>query len=140
MWWIVGGAAALVFAMKGKAGDGYVSVEKVQRFAEAIAYAEGYRPGTLPYKNNNPGDLKASDVANVGKDAAGHLIFATPEDGWRALRLQVEKIILGRSRYTLDMTIAELAAGYAQWAGNWSSNVAAKLGVTETTTLRAVLT
>lgn len=137
--WIIGGAAVLLFLlMKGKAGDSV----KVQRFAEAIAFAEGfYGSGNpIPRRNNNPGDLKASDVPHVGKDAAGHLIFATEADGWRALRLQIEKIISGASRYSLEMTIATLAGGYAEGSANWARNVSSKLGVSEGTTLREVLT
>lgn len=139
---MVGGvaAAALLLMAKKAGGAPSVNADRVQRFAEAIAYAEGYRPGTLPYRNNNPGDLKVSAVPSVGKDAQGHLIFATPEDGWRALRRQIEIIIEGRSSvYTLDMTIKAMGEKYAEWASNWSSNVAGKLGVSESVSLRSVL-
>lgn len=140
--WIVGGSAvAALLLMKGKAAGGVTfNAAKIQRFAEAIAYAEGFRPGALPWKNNNPGDIKVSSVPSVGHDAQGHLIFETPEDGWRALRLQLEMIVSGRSKvYTLDMTIKQMGAKYAEWGGNWSRNVASKLGVSEDTALRAVL-
>jgi len=50
-------------------------------------------------------------------------------------------IVTGRSAsFSLDMTIATMGATYAEWSGNWSRNVAAKLGVPESTTLREVLT
>lgn len=144
--WIIGGAAAALLLMaKGKpAAAGLVVDAKVQRLSEAIAYAEGfYTAGSVPQRNNNPGDLKISSVPNVGADKAGHLIFKTPEDGWLALRRQIELIAQGRSGvYTkgLDTTIAEMAAKYAEWSGNWARNVSSRLGVSEGTTLRAVLT
>lgn len=147
---MVGGAAAAVLLMARTAGSsspaaaGAVVAAKVQRLAEAIAWAEGfYTAGSVPQRNNNPGDLKISSVASVGADKSGHLIFKTAEDGWRALRLQLELIAAGRSSvYTkgLNTTISEMASHYAEWSGNWSHNVAARLGVTEGTTLRAVLT
>jgi len=137
--WIVGvGAAAAVLLLAKRVAPALVN-PKVQAFAEAIAYAEGFRPGTVPWRNNNPGDLKVSAVPSVGKDSQGHLIFASPEDGWRALRRQLQLIVDGQSRFTLEMTIAEMGARYAEWSGSWSHNVASRLGVTEGTTLRAVL-
>lgn len=143
--WVLGaGAVAALLVMKGKAGGssaGVADAGKVQRFAEAIAYAEGYKPGALPYTNNNPGDLKNSSVRAVGADAQGHLIFATPADGWEALRRQLELIVSGRSAvYRLEMSIRQMGAKYAEWSSNWSRNVASRLGVSEDTPLRALLT
>lgn len=140
-WLVAGGVVGLVLmAKKTTAGAGVVDTVKVQRFAEAIAYAEGFRPGTLPWKNNNPGDLKISSVRSIGHDEQGHLVFATPEDGWRALRVQLGYIVTGQSNvYKLDMTIRTMGTKYAEWSANWSKNVAGKLGVSEDTTLRAVL-
>ena len=115
---------------------------KVHRMAEAIAYAEGfYAPGNpIPRRLNNPGDLKISSVPNIGKDAAGHLHFATPEDGWLALYRQLQLIINGRSSvYTLDMTIDQMAARYAESNEAWATNVARRLNVAPSTRLRDVL-
>jgi hypothetical protein len=138
----MGAAAAAVLLMAGKQNpSAAVNPAKVQRFAEAIARAEGWNvSGSRPRRNHNPGNVKVSAIPSVGKDADGHLIFGSDEDGWAALRRQVELIITGRSRYSLDNTIAELAKGYAEWSGNWARNVSSALGVTEGTTLRAVLT
>jgi hypothetical protein len=143
--WVIGGAAAALLLMaKGKAAGVAVGLNaaKIERFAQAIAYAEGFNvAGSVPQRNHNPGDLKISSVPNVGRDRDGHLIFATDADGWLALRRQVEYIVSGQSSvYTLEMTIAQMAAKYAEWSGNWARNVAARLNVTEGTTLRAVLT
>ena len=115
--------------------------DAVLRVARAIATAEGYYVSeSIPSRLNNPGDLKASSVLSVGRDAAGHLEFATIADGWRALYRQLQLIIDGRSQnYMLDMTIAQMGRIYAGNAGAWSANVARMLGVPIDTPLRQVL-
>lgn len=80
--------------------------EKVDRIADAIARAEGwYVEGSLPRRLNNPGSLK---------DRAGKLIaFATPEEGWSALKRQVRLILTGQSKfYSTNMTLREIARIY----------------------------
>jgi hypothetical protein len=149
-WRIVAGlgAAGLLVARRAEGAamtDSKSIVEysaKIRAFAEAIAYAEGYyAPGNpIPRRLNNPGDLKISSVPNIGKDASGHLHFATAEDGWLALYRQLQLIINGRSSvYTLDMTIAQMGARYAEANDNWVTNVTRRLGVTPQTRLRDVL-
>ena len=125
-------------------GVGAVSYsQQVQRFAQAIAWAEGYysrNAQVIPRKNHNPGDLKLSSVPNVGSDAQGHLIFATDGDGWEALHRQVQLIVDGRSLvYNLNMTIAEMGAKYAEGSANWTANVCKQLRVPADTVLREVL-
>jgi hypothetical protein len=94
----------------------------------------------VPTRLHNPGDLKVSAVPSVGRDAYGHLAFATAADGWRALYRQIQLILDGRSRiYTLDMTIAQMAEHYAESSAAWSANVARTLGVPESATLRSLL-
>jgi hypothetical protein len=115
--------------------------EAIRRMARAIAYAEGHGlANAIPTRLNNPGDLKASSVPAIGRDDAGHLQFATLEDGWLALYRQLYLIVTGRSRvYTLDMTIAEMGARYAEGSGNWVKNVSARLAMSPDTPLRDVL-
>ncbi|OFW99444.1 MAG: hypothetical protein A3E78_04280 [Alphaproteobacteria bacterium RIFCSPHIGHO2_12_FULL_63_12] len=115
---------------------------QIRRFADAIAYAEGfYAAGNpIPRRLNNPGDLKASAVPSIGKDASGHLEFATIADGWEALHRQLWLIVVGKSRvYTLDMTLEQMGAKYAE-GPTWASNVAQRLGCGRTATLRSLLT
>jgi hypothetical protein len=70
----------------------------------------------------------------------GHTIFATPEEGWRALYRQLQLIIDGKSNvYRLDMTIAEMSSKYAEWSVNWAKNVSARLGVPVSTPIRDLL-
>jgi hypothetical protein len=60
---------------------------------EAIARMEGYGvPGAIPTRDNNPGDIVAGRFAAsegaTGVDARNQRFatFATPEDGFKALR------------------------------------------------------
>ena len=102
------------------------------RFSIAICVAErGFGElysGFL--KRNNPGDLKGTD---------GILdVYPTSDDGWSALRNQIDLIYSDRSKYyNVQMTIREMAT---TWTGNdnpaaWSAIVAGMLGVSEDTKL-----
>jgi hypothetical protein len=118
---------------------------RVDKFAEAIAYAEGYgRPGVIPTRYHNPGDIKGVKGWRFpGQRALGkgnHVIFRTDADGWNALREQIRKIVDGRSKhYTADMTIAQMARRYAARSHNWTVMVTKKLGVPASTRLRDYL-
>lgn len=59
--------------------------------AKAIATFEGFFANqSRARRNNNPGNLKyAGQPGAIGADAQGFAIFATPEDGWRALERQI---------------------------------------------------
>ena len=66
----------------------------LQKMAEAIAIQEGFQvEGSRPQRNHNPGDLRSDGIVwqgQTGNDAGGFCIFATDEDGWRALRLDLQ--------------------------------------------------
>lgn len=113
----------------------------LKRFAEAIAFAEGwYVVGSIPQRLNNPGDLKTSGIPSIGQDAQGHLHFASPDDGWRALYRQLQIIVDGKSaHYSLGMTILQMGDKYAPGSVSWPRNVAARLNVSTGTRLREVL-
>jgi hypothetical protein len=122
--WIVLGFLALVIF----GGEAAVQPTVIDRVAEAIAFAEGfYKPGSLPERANNPGDISAG----------GQVIhYPTLAEGWAALRRQVEDMFSGTSAYyDPSMTIAEIATHYAEDSANWARNVAAHLGVTVSTRL-----
>lgn len=109
----------------------------VQRFAEAIAKAEGFgKPGAIPTLRNNPGNLK------MPKDGGQITTFATAEEGWEALRKQIRLIASGDSRfYNLNMTLVEMAQIWTGEAAfrNWSRNVSISLGMPESATIGQVL-
>lgn len=103
------------------------------RFAYAIAVAEGYFDGnTVPYRKNNPGDLKL--------DGRVITTFPTPEAGWTALRAQLDRIARGASDYyTRSMTLAQMGVTWAAGDTNWAVNVGQALGVSTSTSIGDLL-
>lgn len=120
-----------------------VSDQLVEKFAQAIASAEGFGPPeNLPTRCNNPGDLTddgdigLGTARSAGFGAANITIYRTPEDGWNRLRNKIRMMLEGRSKvYHLWMTIAMVGEVYARDA-NWGINVARDLGVPVTTPLQ----
>lgn len=112
-------------------------------FATAIAYAEGfYVNGSRPQRNNNPGDLTVDTIGRgIGKDGP-FIRYATVDDGWDALRKQVQMILTNTSSiYNSDMTIQDVANKYtATNQATWALNVANKLGVSPDTKVSTLLT
>lgn len=109
---------------------------QVGAVAQAIAKAENSNPDW-----NNPGSLTISfgyPTSGVG-NSAGVLIFNSAVDGWNALYKQLEAIIHGQSRYTLDTTITSFGLGYSGGDPNWAINVASALGVSPDTQLGDIL-
>lgn len=108
----------------------------IDALMQAIATAEGSLEAHPDW--NNPGDLTRDFGFNsLGpQNSDGVLAFATLNDGWGALRAQLELIASGGSRvYSTSDTI--LSMGH-KWAGisqgtAWASNVAAALGVDPST-------
>jgi len=135
-WWIIGAFVALaVFG-----GTVAVNETQIDRIADAIAYAEGfYTAGTRPARNNNPGDLTMDfGFPTLGMDGP-FPIFATLEDGWRALKKQVSEILDNTSTiYNADMRIVDIAMHYANGDLAWAGNVAARLGVSPYTRISDV--
>lgn len=113
---------------------------KVQRFAEAIAKAEGFgTKGTVPTRFHNPGDIKARRPhqypGQCGLSPHGYAVFCSDRAGWQALYDQIEKILAGDSaRYNINMTFFEMGKTYAG-ASIWAKNVSKNLGVTVKTAL-----
>ena len=112
------------------------SEDFVNRFAEAVAKAEGfYVPDSVPARAHNPGDLTDDGdiglgvIQTSGPFGAKITVYATDEDGWAALRRKVRRMLNGASKtYTPDLTIMEVALKYAGSA-EWAFNVAKSLGV-----------
>jgi len=75
----------------------------VERIAQAIARFEGfYKLGSVAQRQNNPGNLRSWGKTPV---VGGYASFPTPEDGWKALRRQVQKNI------DRGLTLQEFFAG-----------------------------
>src|SRR5271157_5393055 len=118
--------------------------DRVQTLAKAIAKAEGcYVKGTIPNRYHNCGDLKAVRgyrfPGQVGVGKGGHVRFKNDAAGWAALTHQIDKIIAGDSRYTVNMSLKEIGKKYAGNYRVWSKNVAHNLGVTPDTDLWEIL-
>jgi hypothetical protein len=98
----------------------------MSKLAEAIAHEEGYYvPGSLPNRDNNPGDLRHSPHSfhsADSPDAIGQIDSAA--DGWEDLERQLE--IYANRGFTLSQAIFEWApptendsAGYLAYVVNY---------------------
>ena len=129
VWVLVAGA--IMLALGGGVALSMTVSPLIQKFANAIANAEGFQVvGSIPNRNNNPGDI--TDPAT-----GSFMSYATPDDGWNALYSQVSAMFSGTSRYyNPSMTISQVAQIYSPdgWL-NWANNVASYLGVSTDTTL-----
>ena len=117
-----------------QASYGYV----VQRFAQAIARAEGFSvPNSIPMRAKNPGNLKLQGFPTIN----GISVFDSVDQGWAALHNQLQLIIDGRSKfYNLDMSIKAMGDTWEADAGDaWAHNIAADLGVSVDAPLWTVL-
>lgn len=114
--------------------------QPVQRFGQAIAYAEGFgQPGAIPTVACNPGDLVIPGWSPT-MGSAGIAVFDSVDYGWSRLHRQLQLIVSGASNvYTLDDTIASMGAKWANGDGNWAKNVAGYLNVPQGTPLWQVL-
>ena len=114
---------------------------RTQELAVAIAKAEGfYMRGTIPSRCHNPGDIKAVRLpGQVGVCKGGHARFRNDAAGWAALEHQIDKIVDGTSRYSVNMSISEVARRYAGNHRVWARNVSHNLNVTPDTDLWEIL-
>lgn len=90
----------------------------------------------IPQRNLNPGNVKSGGLADslaVGKDKQGHLIFPDEETGFKALTMDLEAKINGRSKFLpANPTIAQLGKVYAE-DKKWAESVAKILGISTLT-------
>ncbi len=98
--------------------------------AHLIAIEEGfYVAGSIPQRNNNPGDLRHAPDETHPEDAPNSVgAFETPEKGWAMLERQLE-LFAGRG-----LTVAQAIAAYAPPDENntteYLANVCAGLEIT----------
>jgi opacity protein-like surface antigen len=96
---------------------------------------EGYYPGSLAYRNNNPGNLRPGSLA-VGAtgSSGGYAVFPDYQTGYNAL------VGLIQSPMYWNLTLTQFFAQYAPAADNnnpaqYAATVAAQLGVDPNTPL-----
>lgn len=101
--------------------------------ALAVQQQEGYYPGSIAYKNNNPGNLMyAGQSGATGKDANGFAVFPDYATGFQAL---LNQIALDANR---GMTISQFTASYAPASvpgnnpGVYATNIANATGLSPT--------
>lgn len=132
-------------------------ISTASRLAKAVAFAEGcidihenYHKLSLPYRLNNPCDLKVSSSEYTHHThPSGKLLFDSLGTGWNAGVFQMELMLTNRSHvYNNKMSIQDIANHYAKEhstehdqtnANDWAKNVALFLGVQTTTTLLELL-
>lgn len=115
-----------------------LSDSTVQTIAAAIQQQEGYYPGSLAYRNNNPGNLIYAGQSGAVKGDGGFAEFPTYDDGLQALYNQIQ---LYASR---GMTIQDMMNVYAP-AGDgendptgYAYTIAAALGASPDTPLQSL--
>lgn len=102
----------------------------VPELARAISKAEGFKPGTKAWRNNNPGNIRR------GPD---YIHFKSKQEGWNALEDLLTRVADGRSRvYTTDMKLKDFGKRYAE-SRVWAKNVARVLNVTPETRMWEIL-
>jgi len=105
----------------------------LEEWAEAIKIHEGWYPGSRSYRQNNPGNLRYSKF-QTGTDG-GFSVFATYDDGFKALVYQLKLAVTGSSAvYKPTMTLLEFFQTYAPSSDNnypetYAAAVAKKLGI-----------
>jgi hypothetical protein len=123
-----------------------ISPGLIDRFAEAIAEAEGFnKPGSVPQRANNPlditdeGDIGHGVIRTGGPHGAPITIYATAADGWAAGKRKLRRMLSGASEvYPLSLTLDQVAYKYCG-DPTWAVNVAQRLGVDPSTTLASLV-
>lgn len=113
---------------------GSISPSAADSIASAIQTQEGYYPGSLAYRNNNPGNLVFAGQPGATPGAGGFAAFDSYADGRAAL---VNQIDLDATRGTdvngnPTTTVAQLIASWAPPSQNdtatYVANVSASTG------------
>lgn len=119
----------------------------IQLFAEGIALAEGFFvAGSRAARNHNPGNLTVDTTGTAVSKDGMFVVYANDNDGWDALRKQVELILTDASRfYNSKMTLRQIGQIYASTSTptdqlNWAINVASKLGIDIDTPVATLIT
>lgn len=125
------GMAALGLAGLSAASDYAAAAQFIQK-------QEGWFPGSLSYRNNNPGNLRPAGQPGCQPGSGGFCLFPDYSTGFQALENQVA---LDASR---GLTISQFTAKYAP-AGDgsndpvtYAANLAAALGLSPSDPLSAV--
>lgn len=112
-----------------------IAPASISAIASTIQQIEGYYPGSLAYRNNNPGNLVYTGQPGATRGAGGFAVFDSYQDGWNALQNQIQ---LYANR---GLTIEQMMAIYAPASDPrnnpevYAQSIAATLGVDPSTAL-----
>jgi hypothetical protein len=120
-------------------GFGDSSSSLVTSIAAAIQQMEGWFPGSVSYRNNNPGNLR-SGPGMIGTDANGYAIFPDVATGEAALDAQIQTNIDRGLNLQQFFAGGNGYAGYAPSADNnnptnYANFVASQVGIDTSTPL-----
>jgi hypothetical protein len=105
----------------------------MSKLAELIAKEEGYGiPGSLPTRDNNPGDLRHSPHSfhtAAAPDAIGQI--DNPADGWADLELQLQRF--AERGLTLEQAVEIFAPPSENDSVGYLAYICTGLGVPATT-------
>lgn len=122
-------------------GGSAMTQSTLDKMAWAVTQQEG-GPGDRNYRNNNPGNLKASSgywQGQTGTDPEGFAIFDTWNNGWRALELDLRNHAAANPGQSLTDFFAQYSPDSTGLSGVYGGNIAAALGVSPDTTLGSLL-
>lgn len=130
-------------------------VSRIRDWALAVQKEEGWRSGSRSYRNNNPGNLKRSDLVEslgtarvavlggyIGEDELGFAQFSSYESGFKALceflELAAQNLLIP---YKNHRTLLAFTAKYAQPPLDhpYAANVARALGINVTDNISILL-
>jgi hypothetical protein len=123
----------------GIARSGEAGLGDINTVAQTIQQVEGWTPGSVSQRNNNPGNLKcAGQPGLVGCDSSNFAIFPDYATGYQALENQIS---LDASR---GLTIAQFTQKYAPASdannpSSYAATIANAAGVTVNDPLSAAL-
>lgn len=122
----------------GALGPGVVQVlapSQTATIASTIQQVEGYYPGSVSYRNNNPGNLVyVGQAGATGADANGFAIFPSYAAGLQALDDQIQ-LYAGRGLSIQGMMNIYAPASDGNDPNSYASQIASALGVDPSTSL-----
>ncbi len=122
-------------AMRRGMGAVYLDPSTKQTIGSTIQQVEGYYPGSIAYRNNNPGNLKyVGQAGATGADSRGFAVFPTYDAGLDALYHQLD-LYAGRG-LTIQQTMDIYApASDGNQPAAYAQTIARALGTSVNTRL-----
>lgn len=108
-----------------------------------IQQVEGYYPGSLAYRNNNPGNLVYTSyyasAYGATPGAGGYAAFPDYATGYAAMQHQIQ-VDAARGDSISDLTYSWLGSGQGGNATAYATSIASALGVDPSTSVQSLIT